>query len=100
MAERGSGTTTAQMLNAPRGAIYVWVNAAMRYPRDLAAKLGRQDLRIIPVDDLRWERLAGLNLPLVLDHAADPNSEQWRVLFDYRARLNRAPKSPPTEGGE
>lgn len=43
-----TGITTRQLLAAPDGAIYIWVGAAMAYPRALAKKLGRDDIRVVP----------------------------------------------------
>jgi hypothetical protein len=69
---RGSGRTTKQMKDAPQGAVFVWCNASLNYPRNLAMQLGRTDLRIFgpSVFDEEAYRLRGLELPaIVLDHA-------------------------------
>lgn len=66
---RRTGRTTAAMLAAPRGAIYVWCNGHLGYPRDLAKKLGRDDLQIVGPDYVIQYRFAGLKVPVATDHA-------------------------------
>lgn len=92
MSDRQTGRTTQQMLEAPRGAVYVWCNSRMAYPRALADHIGRGDLHIMP---LSWlcQRIAlkpGLG-GIVLDHAAQPDSEQLAALAYLRDRLNPPP---------
>jgi hypothetical protein len=84
------GITTSQMRRAPRGAIYVWLNSSMSYPRKLAKDLGRDDLRIVPPAffDSRshiWDSTRAV----VLDHATVLNSEQLRSYEEYTAYLRR-----------
>lgn len=87
---RGEGTTTAQMTNSPKGAVFVWVNSHLDYPRQLARKLKREDLKIVSpgwLDGMQW---AGLELTgLVLDHACDLTSEQWRSWQQALARVKQ-----------
>lgn len=67
---RGSGRTTAQMLAVPQGAYFVWpVGASIGYAQALARHLGRGDLVVVSAQD-GPERLRGLNVQLVMDHAA------------------------------
>jgi len=40
------GRTTQQMLDAPSGAVYLWHNYDLHYPRKLAKSIGRDDLVI------------------------------------------------------
>jgi hypothetical protein len=69
MIERQTGRTTEDMKGAPHGAIYVWHNRKLRYPRLLANKLNRLDLKIMcPCEADR--KCRGTILPVVLDHAA------------------------------
>ena len=69
--ERRTGITTMQMLAAPSGAAFVWVNCATSYPRRLAHYLGRNDLRIVSPMQVSHGALRGLRLSaLVVDHAA------------------------------
>lgn len=64
---RGSGRTTRAMQNAPMNAVYVWCNDKLSYPRDLARKVGRDDLRIVGPDDI--ERRAPGATAILVDHA-------------------------------
>lgn len=65
---RQTGTTTRQMLQAPVGAIYVWCNGGLGYPKSLARHLERQDLRIVPSSWLMPSCLATRGV-VVVDHA-------------------------------
>ncbi len=47
--ERGTGTTTRQMQEAPQGSVFVWCGRYLSYPKDLARNLGREDLNIVPL---------------------------------------------------
>jgi hypothetical protein len=90
--DRGKGYTRQQMLEAPQGALFIWCNERLHYPRDLAQHLGRDDLRIVSPDILgrgRY-RLYGLRLSaIILDHAAAPNAEEQATLDEARARCVR-----------
>lgn len=44
---RTNGKTLNMMMNAPKNSIYVWCNSYLEYPRALAIKIGRGDLRIV-----------------------------------------------------
>ena len=44
MSDRQTGRTTQQMLDAPVGAVFVWCNSALTYPKILAHGLQRDDL--------------------------------------------------------
>lgn len=83
---RGRGYTTRQMINSPKDAIYVWVNSRLNYPKDLAKKLNRFDLDIRSPMVLEqggiW--LRGHNKPLVIDHACDPNHDEYQTIIDYQ----------------
>lgn len=92
--DRGEGTTTGQMQNSPKGAVFVWVNHHLDYPRQLARKLKRDDLKIVSPewlsDPMRW---AGLELSaLVLDHAAHLSPRQWDGWNHALSRV-RAPET-------
>lgn len=76
--DRGSGSTTNQLKNAPIGAIFVWVNGHLYYPRKLAESLGRQDLRIFSPGSVENGALRGLRVTAVIvDHAAHLTEQQW-----------------------
>ena len=51
--DRGTGRTTEQMEAAPKGAVFVWVNSYLSYPKHLAVSLGRQDLLIFRLCGLK-----------------------------------------------
>ena len=73
-ANRQTGKTTRALLAAPRGATFVWCNAALAYPVALAKYLGREDLQIVPASRITHDWLAGRRLKIVLD------PDTWRML--------------------
>ncbi len=78
--DRGTGATTRQMRAAPQGALFVWVNSNLSYPRNLAADIGRADLRIVSPEGLQ-PSLYGRRFPaVVIDHAARLNSRQGEIV--------------------
>lgn len=79
---RGEGRTTQQMKAAPKGAIYVWCNNHLHYPRQLSLALGRLDLTIVGPEWLK--RKGYTNTEVVVDHAAELTFEQQRGLTGYR----------------
>ena len=88
---RCDGTTTKQMTEAPRDAIFVWCNGHLDYPRRLAQHLGRKDLRIEGPTffENRWR---GLRRPVVVDHAAArmmtrQQREGWNECMDYLSHI-------------
>lgn len=67
----GTGRTTTQMQNAPRGAAFVWpVWTSINYAKGLARHLHRLDLTIITPSSLRNFR-TGQYTALVVDHAVE-----------------------------
>lgn len=75
--ERGTGRTTRQMLAAPFGALFVWANERVDYPKFLSCALERSDLIIKSPRALEGGRLAGIDYPgVVIDHAALLTPEQ------------------------
>jgi len=83
---RGDGKTTRQMLAAPEGAYYIWVNANTSYPKSLARKLHREDLHIIGPEHL-FQKFAGTTKQFVVDHAAILREEDSLALYDHAHRL-------------
>jgi len=83
---RGDGTTTRQMQAAPQGAYYIWVNNNFSYPKHLAHKLGRDDLKFIGPEDL-FRKLIGTERIVVLDHAAHLSRQDSDALFEHHQRL-------------
>lgn len=87
---RQSGKTTKAMLNAPKGATFIWCNHQLDYPRRLAKHLGRDDLMIVGpewIEDRRW---AGLDLTaLVRDPDTRLTDAQWERLREAQSRVRR-----------
>lgn len=84
---RGSGTTSKQMKEAPIDALYIWCNHDLFYPRELATRLGRLDLRIERPSFLSgdaWRRLYFTDI--VVDHATALNDEQRTAFNSIRSR--------------
>ena len=72
---RRDGKTTKQMQEAPHGALYLWVNGHLGYPKQLARTLGREDLVIISPCQCTYSGLLQYLAPgsapqLIVDHAA------------------------------
>lgn len=84
-AERQTGRTTKQMEAAPQKAFFVWCNHAFAYPKDLARKLGRQDLQIVGPRDVHYMR--GVSVPVVVDHAAVLTAEDSARIADHNAMV-------------
>ena len=88
--DRGTGATTQQMKEAPKGAVFVWCNWRTDYAIHLAQKLGRNDLQIESPTWLengwRGVKLAGV----VVDHAARLTPSQRD---GYQAALTRMPSN-------
>lgn len=82
--ERGTGRTTRQIENAPQKAIFICVHrGAVGYTRELARRLGRNDLQFEDptwLDGHRWKTriLSGV----VVDHAAELTGIQLTVLHE------------------
>lgn len=79
--DRGTVQTTNQIMNAPPNSIYVWVTDDLFYPRKLAEHLNRKDIkfwRFSEYPDRNDERLRGIRVKIILDHAA------WQRLRDIR----------------
>lgn len=74
-------------MEAPRHAVYVWVNFLLNYPRSLAHRVGRDDLEIIAPEHMLRSGFMGRELTgIVLDHATVLDSRQ---LDAYRCILSR-----------
>lgn len=83
---RGSGKTSVQMVKAQRCATFLWCSDHLHYPRDLARRLGRNDLRIVGPAWLQhgWR---GLRLPeLVVDHAVPEHLTRLQMTWLCEAR--------------
>lgn len=79
-APRKTGQTSRQMRAAPQWATFVCPSDAKFYYADLAVRLGRGDLTIVPLYwlDRAFPRTTGR--ALVIDHAARLNERQAQVV--------------------
>jgi hypothetical protein len=64
------GQTTNQMLNAPKGAFYLWHSEDKSYPTKLAQHLERIDLKIISPDEMYNRPWKGTTKQVIVDHYA------------------------------
>lgn len=91
------GTTSRQMLNAPKDAVFVWLSDDLTYPMELSRKLGRNDLDVRPKSWLCSRNVRSPTRHIVVDHAASLGIDQlcawWyaesRRQKDVRARDDR-----------
>ena len=66
--KRGAGRTTKQMQAAAKNSVFVWHHHSTEYPKELAKKIGRTDLKIVSSGWL-WYGWQGKELSgLVIDH--------------------------------
>ena len=89
---RGSGMTRHQIENAPQGALFVWINSQLDYPKTMAIAVGREDVRIVSLtvlSHLNVHMFQGCTFPaVILDHAirlTDQQSECYDMLCGYTA---------------
>lgn len=70
-ADRQTGRTTQQIVEAPQCAMFVWPNTALHYPRQLAIKANREDLAIRSLSWLFPPNIIGRKFTaVVIDHEA------------------------------
>lgn len=75
------------MLNAPAGAVFVWCNSDLAYPKGLARDLQRDDLVVRRLSWLERRNVMGRDFPgVVVDHAAQPDSEGYEALHYLHIR--------------
>lgn len=82
------GRTTRQMKSAPLGAVYVWGDSRLEYPKKLARSIGREDLDVRPLTWLGMRNVVGRKISgLVLDHAAPSlSNDAYETLFYLRMK--------------
>jgi hypothetical protein len=89
--DRGSGRTTSQMKLAPENSVFIWNNEILDYPRELAASIGRFDLKILGLqclDDIRI--FSGKIYPkIIVDHASCLSDRQFYALCTVRSMCCR-----------
>lgn len=78
--ERGTGRTSRQLRFAPHGAVFVWCNDVLDYPKTLAKAhwIDRPDLVIIGPSQIR-DRVRG-RVDFVVDHAARLTADQIETI--------------------
>lgn len=75
------GRTTAQIVGAPKGAIFVCCGNNILYAHKLPAAKERPDLKFVPQSWLTLNNVLGIDgLAIVVDHAAYLTDEQTKVL--------------------
>lgn len=85
---RGCGKTRQQLLDAPKGAVYVWPDGNTSYPTELAKKLGREDLRIVSPMWLTSGAWRGRRFSAIItDHAYRPTGYALVSLLHARERV-------------
>lgn len=89
---RNTGYTTRQLKEAPQGAVFIWCNGHLSYPKLLAHELGRKDIHILPPLALRGplSHIRALRpLAVIVDHAAILTASDWENVFELRATTGR-----------
>lgn len=86
---RGDGTTTKQLKEAAKNAVYIVPSyPAMQYTQELARKLMREDLKIVSYGWIEKRYWVGLELSgIVLDHAFTPDKYQYELLKEAMTRI-------------
>jgi hypothetical protein len=87
-------TTRKQMENAAPGALFVWCNNQIYYPKDLAKRIGRGDLRIIGPAGLDGPPLTFGFPEIIVDHAALLSRRQHEAVEELRAKAAQGGKWP------
>ena len=78
------------MQNAPKDAIYVWVNSRLDYPKRLAESIGRNDLQIVTPYWFDSEKWRGRKFSeIIVDHAATLTTKQFLILASIRFRIKK-----------
>ena len=86
--ERGTGRTSRQILEAPKGATFVWCSENLDYPKELSKILGRDDLRIVGPSWLDNIKFMG-KCSVTVDHAAELSPRQSHGLYVHQNSHSR-----------
>jgi hypothetical protein len=86
--QRQSGRTTRRILDAPKGAMFVWCDHHLHYPTGLTMFLGRTDITVVSPAILSDRSRALLRRqPVILDHAFGdgdvPLTDEQRHVIGY-----------------
>lgn len=85
---RAVGATNVAMLEAPIGAVFIWADNELAYPRKLASKLSREDLEIVGPEWLANRRWTGRDLnDIVVDPAAELSADELTSLLNAQIRV-------------
>ncbi len=88
-AKRGTGRTTRAILGAPMKAVFICWTGGIPYVRDLAARVGRNDLHVIEPAGIK--NLLGVRVDaVVVDHAAKLTVKQALEAKDLAMRFASA----------
>lgn len=85
---RGSGRTRRQLESAKRGAIFIWCNDHIGYPKQLALDIGRGDILIhgrTDLDDGAYRFRGRMYPEVVTDHACHFSDVDLEVLRELRS---------------
>lgn len=88
-----AGKTLHQMKRSPRHAFYVWRSvASIEFGRALAKSLGRDDLRVIPPEDVKFATFRGIrDAAIVVDHATFVSKNMIKVIAWVREGMHLLP---------
>lgn len=87
---RGDGTTSKQMKEAPKNAVYVWLHHDLSYPIMLSRKLEREDLKIVSHYWLSDHKYKGMDLTgVILDHAYIPDLATYKNFKEALIRVRK-----------
>lgn len=81
--KRGIGRTTKQIKNAPQNSTFIWCNSDISYPKEIARKLGRDDIEIRTPGYIGLQKHRGCRRPIVIDHAVNDVSSAFRQGIEY-----------------
>lgn len=98
--DRGAGLTSQQIQSAPSGAVFIWCNGRLLYPRSLAKHLGRADLQVVGPDWTGFGRMQGCAFPIVVDHAANFSMEQRDEISIINAHVRWKAEAKHAAGGK
>ena len=90
MADRQTGKTTQQIASAPLSAVFIWLSSDLRYPKRLAATLGRSDITIESPDWLEYRSRGTRPSAVVVDHAARLTRQQRYGLWAIQSHAKKA----------
>lgn len=76
---RQTGTTSQQIMAAPKNAVYVWAHSNTTYPTMLARRLGRTDINFVSPDWLLTDNWRGRRLVVIIDHATELSEQQLEI---------------------